>query len=336
MMPATSTTKTRAECSVTAGGFRVIGLQNACVSVSFIPELGGKMISLKRVASGREFLLQPPERPYRRPAYGARFEDYDTSGFDECFPSVSSCAYTQGKEKVHAIPDHGELWSVPWEWEVSDGELLLTASGHVLPYVFRKRVSLSENRVVLDYEVENTGVEPFSFLWSAHPLLAVSPGCRITLPGEVNEMFVNWSLADRLGKFGDRCGWPIAVESDGTKVNLAELSLAAAKTADKLFTPRLNEGSCGVYYPASDESLSIHFDTSAVPYLGVWICQGGWPSPDRGHFTLALEPCSGRPDSLAEAVERGESRMLRAGEKESWSLILRIRDGGAPDEKSIS
>ena len=315
------------------GGFQRFTLQNECVSVSVLPELGGKMTSLKHLDSGHEFLLQPIERAYRRAAYGARFEDYDTSGFDECFPSVSACEYPGAAD---VVPDHGELWSVPWQAELCGETLLLTVSGRRFPYAFRKRVRLEASKVVLNYEVESTSSEPFNFLWSAHPLLAVAPGCRIFLPEQVHEMLVHWSHEERLGAFGDTCSWPIARNRSGNAINLAELKSAQEKTADKLFTPRLADGFCAVYYPESDDSLVFHFDTGAVPYVGVWICQGGWPYPDRGHFTMALEPCSGRPDSLAEAATRQECQVLPARGKKSWELTIEIQKGRPRLSSSMS
>lgn len=291
------------------------------------------MISLKRLEGGREFLLQPPERTYSRSTYGSNFEDYDTSGFDECFPSVSACECPGGSD---VIPDHGELWSVPWQHEPCGETLLLTISGRRFPYIFRKRARLERSKVVLSYEVESTGNEPLKFLWSAHPLLAVTPGCRIVLPKEVNEMFVNWSHRNRLGAFGDRCGWPLARDSRGNEIQLAELKSVEEKTADKLFTPRLSEGYCAVHYPDSDDSIAFHFDTACVPYVGVWICQGGWPGSDRGHFTMALEPCSGRPDSLAEAVSREECQVLPPGGKKSWDLTIEIQEGRPQPSSRIS
>lgn len=319
--------KSRSELTVSfdeLAGLKRVSLQTAHLSVKFLPELGGKMISLMRSESGREFLLQPPERPYRGATYGANFEEYDTSGFDECFPSVSACEYP-GSDTV--VPDHGELWSVPWQYEISDESLSLMTSGSRFPYIFSKRVSLDGPEVVLAYKVESLSDKPFKFLWSAHPLLAVIPGCQIVLPDEVNELFVNWSHNDRLGKFGDTCGWPFARDRYGVESNLAEVQSREAKIADKLFTDRLSDGYCAVYYPESDESIVFQFDTASVPYLGLWICQGGWPSPDRGHLTLALEPCSGRPDSLAEAAKREECQVLPPRETKSWQVRIQVQRG---------
>ena len=285
------------------------------------------MSSLKSASTDREFLLQPPDRPYRAAAYGANFADYDTSGFDECCPTVSECKYPKGEFAGATMPDHGDLWSTAWQCDIGDDELFFEAQGRSLPYVFRKYARLESDAIVLRYEIASTGSKEFAFLWSAHPLLAVQPGCRIVLPNEVSRVLVNWSREERLGKCGDSCGWPVARTKDGDEVDLAELTTVNARTADKLFTSRLSSGECALYYPYTDEALVFRVDPVLVPYLGIWICQGGWPSPDHGHFTVALEPCTGRPDSLREAINMGEGDALQPGQKKRWELRLEVRSG---------
>ena len=311
---------------LSAAGLRLVQLANDRLVASFLPELGAKMSSLKSVSTGREFLLQPPDRPYRQATYGARFADFDTSGFDECCPTVSECQYPTGEFAGAVMPDHGDLWSTAWLCEIGDSELHFEARGTSLPYVLHKHVSLESNAIILRYEIESTGSREFAFLWSAHPLLAVEPGCRIVLPSEVSSVFVNCSREERLGKYGDGCGWPVARTTGGGEVNLAELTTVNAHTADKLFTSRLSEGECAFSYPYSDE-LVFQFDPLLVPYLGIWICQGGWPSPDHGHFTVALEPCTGRPDSLRESIKMGECDVLQPGQTKTWELRLEVRSG---------
>ena len=304
-----------------------VQLTNGHLAVSFLPELGAKMNSLKSVRSGREFLYQPPARPYRRAAYGASFADYDTSGFDECCPTVAECIYPGAGFAGTKMPDHGDLWSASWDYWAGDQELFFKIEGKSLPYRFRKSARLEDNAAILTYEIENTGSAEFAFLWSAHPLLAVEAGCRIVLPKEVSQLFVEWSQGERLGKFGNSCGWPIAASKDGEKVDLSEMLDASAGTADKLFTSRLRDGTCALCYPQTKEAIAFHFNPQDVPYLGIWICQGGWPSPERGHFTVGLEPCTGYPDSLREGIERGSCDVLRPGQKKEWALRIEIRFG---------
>lgn len=307
-----------------ADGLRKITVENGIVRAQFLPELGGKMTSLVRVQSGHEFLLQP-QRPLRRAAYGDSFDAYDTSGFDECMPTVSAC--TEPDRGV-LLPDHGELWSVPWDCEVHDSTLHLSATGRVLPYRFTKRVRLDGPSVVLDYEITNESAAEMNFLWSAHPLLAVEPGSQIRLPAEVTELLVQYSLGDRLGPFGSTCRWPTAM-ARGVKERSDVLLPSTAGYADKLFTPRLHQGYCSLFKPTANETVAFHFNPEHVPYIGLWCCQGGWPDPAHGHYTVALEPCSGRPDSLRDAIARGEHDTLRAQGSKGWTLRMNLSAGDA-------
>lgn len=309
----------------TVDGLRRIALDNGIVRAHFLPELGGKMTSLVRVQSGHEFLLQP-RRPLRRAAYGDSFEAYDTSGFHECMPTVSACI---DPDRGVLLPDHGELWSAPWDAEVHDGTLRLSAMGRVLPYRFTKRMKFHGSAVILDYEITNEGDAEMKYLWSAHPLLSVEPGSRITLPAEVTELLVQYSLGDRLGSFGSRCQWP---KTRSVEQRLDVLLAPTAGFADKLFTPRLRHGYCSVFKPAANETIAFRFNAEQVPYIGLWCCQGGWPDPAHGHYTVALEPCSGRPDSLREAIARGENDVLPAGSSKRWTLTMELTPGDAASE----
>jgi galactose mutarotase-like enzyme len=58
---------------LSTAGFRLIQLTNDHVIVSFLPELGAKMSSLKSASTEREFLLQPHDRQYRPATYGTSF-----------------------------------------------------------------------------------------------------------------------------------------------------------------------------------------------------------------------------------------------------------------------
>jgi galactose mutarotase-like enzyme len=199
-----------------------------------------------------------------------------------------------------------------------------------LPYRLEKAVRLEAADVVIDYTLVNRGDADLEFLWSAHPLLTVEPGSRIMLPSDVDELFVNYSSQNRLGSFGSTCRWPVVRSTRGEE-RIDMLRPPSVGLADKLFTSRLSEGSCGLYKPESKECISFRFDPATVPFIGLWICQGGWPSPAHGHYTVALEPCTGRPDSLEIAIARRENALIRAREEKSWTLRLSL--GPAPPDR---
>lgn len=312
------------------GSLEAFVLENSSLRLTMVPELGGKLASLIRNESGYEYLLQPadPERAYRPRSFGDNFEDYGPCGFDECLPTVAACLYPEEPFAASKLPDHGDVWCLPSGIEVVGEKIRLTTSLRSLPLRFRKEVQLCENAVRIDYETTNLSQSSVKFLWSAHPLLAVEPGAEIILPDEVKEVEVEWSKDERLGKATDRCGWPRATDRSGHMVELNRVAPPSAGTADKLFTGALSEGFCGMFLPSKNESIAFRFDPRMAPYLGLWICQGGWPeSRADKQFTVALEPCTGRRDSLAEAMKRNECVLLAERETARWWMEIEVNSG---------
>jgi len=296
-----------------------VHLENEHVKVTFLPEVGGKMVSLVHKATGREWLLPPQDHPYRPATTGDVFEDFDTSGFDECFPTISACRYPRGEFEGNVLPDHGELWSQPWMVKRRGDTVELSAACESLPAVLARTARLRGSAVVLEYELVSKAREAYHYLWSAHPLLQVEEGAELHLPPEVQDLSVNWSLGDRLGRPGDVVRWT---------PELARVGAPTSGRADKLYTGRLAQGWCGIRLPSTDSGLTFRFDPAAVPFVGLWICQGGWPTSRASkHYTVALEPCSARPDSLAEAIARGEAPVLPAGEILRWTLTIELHQG---------
>lgn len=314
--------------SVGSGGdLKQITLKNGYLSATVLPQLGGKIASLIRLSSGREFLLQPSHNQLNQVPPGAEFHEYDTSGFDDCFPTVAACQYPDAPFRGVELPDHGEIWTADSIFDVRNNELFLELTGKRLPYIFRKRIALDGEALALKYQLDNVGEESFSYLWSAHPLLSVEQGSRLLLPSEVRELIIESSVNAGFHEGAGTCAWPIATLASGHNVDLSRVGRPENGRANKFFTNRLSEGCCAVYFPASDESISFRFDVEDVPYLGVWICEGGWPDRERAQYTVALEPCTGSADSLAEAMRRSECSTIQPGETKRWELRILVQSG---------
>jgi hypothetical protein len=311
---------------VREGEFERVILQNDAIRTVILPELGGKIGSLVSLKTGREFFLQHPDRSYRRAHYGDPFGDFDISGFDECLPTVSECPYPEPPFASVTLPDHGEVWALPWKHDLQGEELILEVAGVHLPYLLRRKTRLSGSVVELDYEISNTGSKPFKYLWSAHPLLMIEAGAEIVLPPDVGEVLVDYSAGNHLA-VGKTNTWPCAWTADGKSVVLNMISGPDQKTADKLFTPVLTKGYCGLRFPSTGEAIFFRFNPQAVPFVGLWICQGGFPADGPPEFTVALEPCSGRPDSLVTAIARGECPELLAQATNRWTLHIEVHAG---------
>jgi galactose mutarotase-like enzyme len=313
----------------TLGGFRKFTLENETARVAFLPELGGKMIEMTELATGAQYLLEPQSEDgeYRRARVGDPFDQFDVSGFDECFPTIADCRLKLNGEEIDA-PDHGEVWSRPWEAKAENDALLLAIDGLMWNYRLEKRVRLVGARVEFDYRLTNGGGERFPFLWSAHPLLKIEEGAEIRLPSEADRVFVNWASDAKLGTFGETRDWP-RLATNGSAADYSIAPDEKAGVAAKVFTERLTKGAAEYYLPSLNRVLRVEFDVEASPYVGVWLCYGGWPpEEDRvKHRTAAIEPANGRPDSLAEAIKSDECGWIEPGETKTWRMAFSIHEG---------
>jgi galactose mutarotase-like enzyme len=180
-------------------------------------------------------------------------------------------------------------------------------------------------KLQLDYTVSNTGNGPAPWSWVAHPLFAVEPGDRIVLPSTIKEMRLEGSGAGRLGKKGDRLKWPIAMLADGGSTDLSMVQEPEAKIGDKLFAGPMSkhENWCALERRCAKLRIKLTFDVESTPYLGLWICYGGWPDAEGPkQMCVALEPSTAPVDSLAETGPW--SRVLKPGESYSWPMTVEI------------
>ena len=304
---------------------------NGC-SVIFMPQLGGKIASIR--ANDHE-LLQAPLLPYAPRTSTMAFDSGDASGWDECLPSVAGCTVETVSGPV-AIPDHGDLWRVAWS-VMRDQEsgfagassITLIGECFSLPLRLERKATLTEAdkgwQLSLNYTLTNTGVFPVPWSWAAHPLYAVEAGDRITLPDSIHTLRLEGSGGGRLGTGGAAVSWPIATLTNGNKTDLSLAESPASRIGDKLFAGPLSEAEnwCVLERPSAGVRIRLRFDSTATPYLGLWICYGGWPDkPGAKQVCVALEPSTAPVDSLA--LNGPWSRVLEPGESFSWPMLVEI------------
>jgi galactose mutarotase-like enzyme len=301
-------------------------IHSGACSVSVLPQFGGKIASIQ--INGDE-LLQAPIAPIAPRTPDMPFDAGDASGWDECLPSVAACTVPTSAGPA-SIPDHGDLWRVPWR-DISSNRDEATISLHAacfsLPLEFQRTLALSETRtgfrLALNYKLTNTGKASTPWSWATHPLFRATAGDRILLPPSIHSLRVEGSGDNRLGKNGDIVKWPIAALASGGTTDLSVAQAPDSGIGDKLFAGPLaaHENWCTLERPSAGVRIRVSFNPAQNPYLGLWICYGGWPDgPGPKQTCVALEPATAPVDSLAQSGPW--SRVLDPGKSDSW--VMRV------------
>ena len=301
-------------------------LHNEHLTAEVIPALGGKVASLALAGEGGTF-LQGPLTPYAERTATMPFDQSDASGWDECLPSIGPCSVTMGDGTAVRIEDHGDVWRTGWTVEEATDELIRTrVQATSLPLVFERTLRLAGANLHAHYTVRNTGQVAAPYGWSIHPLFAVEPMDRIVLPPSVEKVTAQSSANGRLGKGGSAHPWPLTKDAnDGEPLDLSIAGAADEGVADKLVLPSPPEGWCALDRIPLRTRLTVHFDPKQLPWLGLWLCYGGWPkSAQKKGYTVALEPCNLPADSLATSLEQGAGATLGPGEQASWKLRIEL------------
>lgn len=290
-------------------GHAVHTLANARLSLSIAPEFGARVVSLKDLASGREWLdgwtpaakrrLQPPHDP-------ADFMTSPLAGIDECLPTIGRCRVA-GRD----IPDHGETWNTPAPVDPSaaaSGAFVSTWSLRCLPLDFVRRITLSGATARFDYTLANRARRSTPFLWAWHPLFAFREGDRVEFPAAIRKVVTQ---RNRI------LPWPKA--RPGCDLSRGELANSGRRNfkgylgpfADGRATLRSLRG----------PSLTVRWPVAIHPYVGIYLNRGG----SGGHHQWAVEPTNARADHLDQLVaDKSPLHWLAPGETRSWFVTARV------------
>ncbi|AOQ23638.1 hypothetical protein MTAT_12200 [Moorella thermoacetica] len=313
-------------------GFGSVILESNELKVTLVPAIGGKMASLVYMETGQELLWQNPAPEFIPPVYDSLYESGDFSGFDEMFPTISECYYPTGPWKGIKLPDHGEVWALPWEYEITDTAVHLWVYGVRMPYKLEKWITIvDENTIKSCYKVTNLAPFAFNFIWAAHPLFNADEHTRIIMPSTVKEVINVCGLRPRLGVHGQRHPWPITQDTEGNEYNMSQLSPQGQGSYDKYYVwGRMQEGWCALHNTASKMAIAISFDPEKVPYLGMWVNEGEY----WGQYNVAPEPCTGAYDRVDVATQWGTVAILDGKQTFEWYLNIAIKR--VQDVKSVT
>jgi galactose mutarotase-like enzyme len=251
-----------------------------------------------------------------RNAFGDPFLKSTMAGMDECLPTLAACEW-----KGRQLPDHGEVWALPWKVDdasFAECKIATSVSTPLSPFEFERVISVTGNVATFSYRLVNRGAQAEEFVWTVHPLLTLEEGDRMELPGEVSEFRIDGgSGAPELTK-GAVWKYPEPFPD----FHLDRLQLGAnVDGCVKGFTHPLRTGLAAVVNDRTGDRLEFQWDTSENNTLGIWLTRGGLNS----WHHIALEPTNGAPDSLAQACHQWKRHgLLTPGKSKQWSFQLNV------------
>lgn len=305
--------------AITWQSFEAVRLASGRFSITFVPQLGAKVVSLVDTRVGHEWLAQTNRGIMQVPEPGRPWADFDRSGWDECFPSIGGGTHPDPHWADLVLEDHGELWSRPWRCAVSGNSVECAVDGGAFPYLFRRSLQIEDDRLRIDYEVTNQSERDFACMWAMHPLLAAKPGTRIT---GLNGTFRVDGAAGQPVEPGAHVQWPTLDLGDGRSLDLSEAPAGPGGVAVKLFAPWPRAG-VSVTSATSRLTFRVHPD---VGYLGLWLNYDGWPPGPEPLRHVAIEPSTGNQDDLGSIVQTGNVMVLRPGQSRRWWVELQLDD----------
>ena len=309
-------------------GERAVVLENDHLRAVLLPDWGAKTISLVHRPSGYETLWQNPAAAFARTGYGASYGDGEFAGFDEMFPTISRCFYESPPWAGVEVPDHGEVWTIPWEAALGDGEATFSVSGVRFPYRLDKTVYLDGDRLVARYVAFNASNAPLDFIWAAHPLFNASEGMKFIVPAAMREV-INAVPGPTLGGYGMRYAFPQARRADGSVVALDRVPARNATGFQKYwFAGKAAEGWCILHDGRRSLSIGLSWPVDTVPWLGMWLNEGGYG----GQYNIAPEPATAAMDRVDFSKMWGMGSVLEPGARREWHLTITVSEGGEPRE----
>lgn len=293
-----------------------ISLESDCVRIVVIPTMGAKIVSLYDKVNAYEWLAEPM-RPLKPAGYGADFVSQDMSGWDEMMPTISACRF-----RNITLPDHGEVWGIPWNIDKAAAELCFSVNGVALPYHFSRCIAFeNEHTLLFQYSLTNTGEQIMPFLWAAHPQFNADESTRILLPDEIDYLLNVIADHPNWGRSESQVTWPAARDLHDVPHQLDRIGPADLHACRKFYTdPGSPAAWAALQHHFSGSRLRMEWSTADLPYLGLWVDEGVYNAKP----VVALEPASGYFDSLENAIARKQVNWLMPGAQMDWQLRLVI------------
>ena len=284
-------------------------VETAALTALFLPEDGGKLVSVTANRDGFEFLCQNPSPDYARLAYDGSYVDSECSSWDDMFPTIDPYTPEAGEYAGITYPDHGEVCRLPMTVTTEGDSVTLSCTSRLFAVDFEKRITPEQDgALALTYTIRNRGREDFPYIWAAHCMMQGADDLRVETPYPAD--------APVAYMFG-----PEGCESF-PRNRLMGYGAGTGAAYKLYYTEPTDGGFLRAVYTESGHAFEMDYRDSAaaIPYVGLWINNGSF----KNYYNIALECASAPYDAPHKALERGYCSVIPAGESLTFTLRVRV------------
>lgn len=292
-------------------------IENDYLAVTVLP-FGGRIVSILDKSINKEFLMQQEGVKYNQREYDSDYDEADPAGFDDMFPTIVKSFYPDYPWEGILLPDHGEVWSLPWDYNIKSDAVKMSVNGIRLPYRLEKEISITDKKKLrIDYKAINVSNFDMKFIWTAHPMLIAEEGLEFELPAECDRAVSVENGSQRTGEYGNIFNW-----RDHAKKGINTFRDPGKRNIEKYyFLDRVKSGFIRIRYPSTGSRLSLDFPAEKVPYIGIYIDEGGWK---KDIMYMIPEPCTAPMDRIDISDLYGKSSIINKHSAIEWYLIINI------------
>lgn len=308
-------------------GLRAVALENEKLRISILVDKGTEIIEFNLKERDIDFVWRSPLglSCIKKMAYSAKdpqmLTDWYTGGWFECFPNVGTpCTY-----KNALIPQYGELWYLPWEYEVVKDEpyevmLKFYVKTTKTPFRVEKEISLRARDATLYIRetVENIGRVELGYQWGFHPNFGsnlIDESCIIDMPG--SEVKAHFSSPRSRFETGVTGIWPYLADKNGNPVDLRMVLGEGSGTDECIEVNHLKKGITTITNIKKNICMEMTWDVKAFPHNVIWhVTNGDEGYPRYGNtYVLGFLPRNDTIWGLEESASGGTCLKIQPGEK---------------------
>ena len=284
-------------------------VETATLTALFLPEDGGKLVSVTANRDGFEFLCQNPSPDYARLAYDGSYVASECASWDDMFPTIDPYTPASGEYAGVTYPDHGEVCRLPMTVITEGDSVTLSCTSRLFAVDFEKRITPEQDgALALTYTIRNRGREDFPYIWAAHCMMQGADDLRVETPYPADA-----PVAYMFGPEG-RESFP--------RDRLMGYGAGTGAAYKLYYTEPTDGGFLRAVYTESGHAFEMDYRDSAaaIPYVGLWINNGSF----KNYYNIALECASAPYDAPHKALERGYCSVIPAGESLTFTLRVRV------------